>query len=151
MRQNFIRNVANAQYLLCNSSNASVSAAITTAAAAPDGHLLLIAGDAATASALQASGLSMQNDLSGATIDTLFAEEPQILANLSATMFFFQDPSKSEFLADYAIFTRGVRRIFDAQTCSGTVKPLKFEICLPAARTRRRCLGIRLAPPKRRC
>ena len=92
-------------YLLCNSQNESVSAAITVAAA---GEKLLIAGDSSVASAFDAANISRSADLSSSSISSVLVSSPDIINKLSSSIFIFQDLGKSQFLADYAIFSRAV-------------------------------------------
>ena len=77
-------------YLLCDASTNSVSAALTLAAASDT--LLLVAGDNTTAAALHSIGATLAQDLRGSSIDKILSSK--VLANLSTTVFVFQNPSK---------------------------------------------------------
>eukprot|EP00949_MAST-11_sp_MAST-11-sp1_P004756 g4756.t1 len=90
-------------FILCNASDASVSAAITLASAGRD--IVLVAGSSKIASSLTSLGLNVSADVMGKTIEDVLSGE--VLKNLSKRMFFFQDLGKSQFLADYAVLSRG--------------------------------------------
>lgn len=97
-------------YLLCDASTNSVSAALTLAAASDT--LLLVAGDNTTAAALHSIGATLTQDLRGSSIDKILSSK--VLANLSTTVFVFQNPSKSKFLGDWTIFARAPNMVWNA-------------------------------------
>lgn len=93
-------------YVRCNWADGSTSAALTYAAA---GDGVLIAASQAVADALSEVGLPEVGDLRGKKISDVL---PGALLNLSASIFVWQDPSKSIFLGDYAIFARAPTMTF---------------------------------------
>ena len=102
----FDASAALAGYLRANATDASVSAALTLAAASDDG--LAVAADAATAAAAEAAGLALIEDVRGTTVaDALASLGAEGVASLSAQTLVFQDPSKAEFLgACMRVWTR---------------------------------------------
>ena len=89
-------------FLRCNATNTSVSVAITLAAAS--NSLLLIAGDSATSRAFEAINATLVHDVRSAQVDAVITSH--LLHTMSTSVFVFQDPSKSQFLADWAIYAR---------------------------------------------
>eukprot|EP00419_Tripos_fusus_P004085 CAMPEP_0172673566 /NCGR_PEP_ID=MMETSP1074-20121228/12220_1 /TAXON_ID=2916 /ORGANISM="Ceratium fusus, Strain PA161109" /LENGTH=597 /DNA_ID=CAMNT_0013490881 /DNA_START=69 /DNA_END=1862 /DNA_ORIENTATION=+ len=87
-------------YVRCNPGDASVSAAITYAAA---GDGVLIAASQTVADALESAGVSQVKDLRGKAVRDVLAD---VLPRLSTRIFVFQDTSKMANLGDYAIFAR---------------------------------------------
>eukprot|EP00451_Oxyrrhis_marina_P008852 CAMPEP_0204308260 /NCGR_PEP_ID=MMETSP0469-20131031/400_1 /ASSEMBLY_ACC=CAM_ASM_000384 /TAXON_ID=2969 /ORGANISM="Oxyrrhis marina" /LENGTH=541 /DNA_ID=CAMNT_0051287715 /DNA_START=20 /DNA_END=1645 /DNA_ORIENTATION=+ len=80
--------------------DASTSAAMTLAAA---GEGYLVVDDDATEAAATTAGLKCK-DLRGQTVSAVLTDE--VVGNLSTRVIVFQDPKKSQFLADYAVFAR---------------------------------------------
>ena len=113
----FIATEETVSYLFCNSSDESVSVAITLAAASDT--LLLIAGDRVTATALESIGIVMSRDLHGTTVDEEITID--VLKKLSKEVFIFQNPSKSQFLADWSIFARASNMIWNTKNVAQNV------------------------------
>ena len=94
--------VSTSSYVRCNATNESVSIAITLAAASDS--LLLIAGDSTTATALNAINATLIQDVRNKLVDEMITSK--VLSKMSKSVFVFQDPIKSQFLADWSIFAR---------------------------------------------
>jgi hypothetical protein len=89
-------------YILCNATNESVSVAVTLAASSES--LILIAGDSATAAQLEKANVTLIQDVRDKLVDKTITEN--VLSEMSKHVFVFQDPSKSQFLVDWALFAR---------------------------------------------
>ena len=90
------------RFIQCDATNESVSVAITLAAASDS--LLLIAGDDATTAVLTSMHAVLTHDVRHQLVDDAITSK--VLSNLSRSVFVFQDPSKSQFLADWSIYAR---------------------------------------------
>ena len=108
-------------FVQCNPTDASASAAWTFAAAAEG---TLVAADAATVAALTSAGLAQAHDLRGKTVAGVLAMgvggagSGTVLASLSTRVFVFQDPKKSVYLGDYAVFARAATMEFGSDAAS---------------------------------
>jgi len=87
-------------FVRCNDSDGSTSAAFTYAAG-HDG--VLLAPDEATAASLGAAGLPLLRDMRHTAVRDVLAG---VIDSLSKRVFVFQDPVKSIFVGDYAVFAR---------------------------------------------
>lgn len=97
----FLDQLVGGAYVTCNATNASVSAALTLAAAS-DTALLIAAYDELAAS-LSALGLKLAVDATPLTIDDVLTDA---LPNLSNRVIVFQKPTNSDLLGGYSIFAR---------------------------------------------
>jgi hypothetical protein len=97
----FLDQLVGGAYVTCNATNASVSAALTLAAASDTA--LLIASNDEIAASLSALGLKLAVDANPLTIDDVLSD---LLPNLSNRMIMFQEPANSDLLGDYSIFAR---------------------------------------------
>ena len=99
-------------YVRCNATDESVSVAITLASASES--LLLIAGDEATAQTLAAMGAVLKRDLRGTTVDKEL--DSIIISKLRHSIYVFQNPSKSQFMADFSIYARASNMIWNSKS-----------------------------------
>ena len=96
---------SNDSYVLCNSNDTSVNVAITLAAI---GENLLVAGDIITAKILEDANVQMYRDVREFSNDYDAAFESSDLDNISKSVFVFQKPGSSSFLADWSILQRAI-------------------------------------------
>lgn len=89
-------------FIRCNYNDTSASVAITLAACI--GNSTLISGDDATANILQNANVPLYRDVRGNDIDATI--DSNVLEQCSKSVFVFQTPDKSQFLADWSIAQR---------------------------------------------
>lgn len=99
-------------FVSCSYGDASVSAALTYAAA---NEGILVAASEKLSSDLEELGIKRISDLRGKSISDVL---PDALPTLSDKIFVFQDPSKTQFLGDYAVFARAATMAFGSDSSS---------------------------------